>query len=216
MKKIILGDKIKIETIQVKNRGYVQCRSRFYSAADNFPQDPNYCFGTGVNKLYGEIDSGVWAVSYMLSMYNYRRKDFILFEQPEVIINNEVISLENFAQYSCYMDKQYPLFSTNIPVKKLVEKGIRKNKMNMSPDEVRNLFCIDSQRFERPLTEVGNEVFKAMAAIGYCYGKQVYCFPWLSNLRFEYYHRNMTGLLEILASLNQIAIVPIGEATKKA
>ena len=33
-------------------------------------------FTSGENMLRGEIDSGVWAVSYLLSMYTYRAKRF--------------------------------------------------------------------------------------------------------------------------------------------
>ena len=81
----------------------------------------------------------------------------------------------------------------------------------MSPDEVRDLFQIDYERFERSITGVGNEKFKVMAAIAYSNNKQIYCFPWLSKIRFEYYHKNLTDLLEILEDLGCFAIVPIGK-----
>lgn len=202
---------MKIEQIKVLNDGYVHCQSCFYSSQDLLSADLNYCFNTGINRVSGEIDSGVWAVSYLLSMYSCRPKDFVLFEKPEAIVNDAVMSLEDLSEYVCYMDKLYPLFSTRKSIRKLVMKGIHVNKLNCSPDDIRRLFFINSDRFERPLFSVGNEIFKAMAAIGYCYKKQVFCFPWLSQRRFEYYHGNMTGLLDILASLNKIVILPIGK-----
>ena len=77
------------------------------------------------------------------------------------------------------------------------------------------MFYIDSDRFERPLKNVGNEIFKAMAAIGFSYNKEVFCFPWLSNSRFESYHENLTTLLQVLEKSKKTVIIPIGISPQK-
>lgn len=202
---------MKIEKISITNEGYIRCGSNFYSTHDVLQNDCNYNFTPGAHKLYGEIDSGVWGISYLLSMYNCKKQDFVLFKPPEVVVNNITISLDEFMKYSCYMDESYPLFSEHSSVKKLITRGIKKNGSSHSPDDIRNLFHIDQERFERPLSEIGNVRFRAMAAIGYSYGKEVFCFPWLSEMRFQYYHMNISMLLEILSSLNKISILPLGQ-----
>ncbi len=203
---------MKIESLSFRARGYVDCKSGFYTAQDNLSSDVEYTFKTGINKLIGEIDSNVWAASYYLSMYKYRKKDFIIFENNGVFVNDSQLSLDELSEYTCYLnDKFYPLFSTGKSVRKLIMQGIKKNKLDCTPDDIKALFELDDQRFERPVKCVGNERFRAMAAIGYAYGKQVYCFPWLSKKRFDYYHGNMTWLLDILEKLEMIAIVPVGE-----
>ena len=201
---------MKIETIDVMCEGYVCCESGFYTAQDILQVDSSYSFVKGSNKIYGEIDSGVWAVSYLLSMYGHKSKNFSFLKQPKVVVNGSVVPLQNIVPYSCYMDRSYPLFSGNSSIKKMVVKGIRTNQLNVTPEEVRQIFGIDLERFERPLVSAGNEIFKAMAAIGYCYEKQIYCFPWLSQMRFHGYHQNLNGVIDILDSLGRIAIVPIG------
>ena len=52
----------------VTNDGYVHCKSRFYTSRDLLSERRTYNFHIGENMLRGEIDSGVWAVSYLLSM----------------------------------------------------------------------------------------------------------------------------------------------------
>ena len=194
------------------NTSYVSCKSVGYSVSTNVIGSQDlYQFITGINYLDGEIDSGFWAVSYLLSMYRKHSKDFILFRSPEVEINGNTMPLEELLPYSCYMDRHYPLYSTRKTIRQMVTRGIKKNHLDMSADDVRDLFQLDSQRFERPLQQVGNEKFRCMGAIGYVYGKQVYCFPWLSASRFEAYHGNMTWLLDTLKSLEMIAIVPRGK-----
>ena len=198
-----------IKKIIISNDGYIHCKSNFYSSQDIL-NNTSFHFGVGINKLTGEIDSGIWAISYLLSMYKQRPEDFILFEQPKVTVNSQEISLNEFSKFSCYMDKLDPLFSSNHSVKKLIMQGLDHSKLNFSYDDIKNLFCIDSERFERPLKGVGNEIFKAMAAIGFSYKKEIFCFPWLSNRRFESYHENLTTLLQILEKLEKIVIIPVG------
>ena len=202
-----------INSIEVQNEGVICCKSAFYSVQDELSTDSSYNFSKCVNKLIGEIDSGNWAISYLLSMYKYRPDDFILFKQSNAIVNNKfIVSLDELSESSCYMDKIYPLFSNNNSIKDIVSQGLKDNKMNYSCNEIRELFHIDIERFNRPLTGVGNEIFKAMAAIGYCYKKEIFCFPWLSNKRFERYYENLSNLLCILEELNKIVILPIGVA----
>jgi hypothetical protein len=200
---------MKIEEIRVKNNGYVHCHSNFYTSRDSIDQGTEYCFFIGINKMKGEIDSGVWAISYLLSMYTHRPKDFVLFENPDVSINGgRIISLEELSKYSCYMDKSYPLFASRTPINKLIAKGIKENIMDCQINDIQELFMIDSERFKLPLHAVGNEIFKAMAAIAYSHGKEVFCFPWLSEMRFDYYHENITFVLDTLEKLKKIVVLP--------
>ncbi|MBE6758303.1 MAG: hypothetical protein E7552_07160 [Ruminococcaceae bacterium] len=203
-----------IKKISIINDGYIHCKSNFYSSQDIL-NNASFNFEVGINRLIGEIDSGIWAISYLMSMYNHRPEDFILFEQPKVTVNNKLISLDELSKYACYMDKLDPLFSSNHSVKKLIMQGLEHSKLNCSYDDIKNLFHIDSNRFERSLNGVGNEIFKAMAAIGFSYKKEIFCFPWLSNRRFESYHENLTTLLQILEKLGKTVIIPVGISPPK-
>ena len=103
------------------------------------------------------------------------------------------------------------MFSTKTPVKKLIIRALKTNVCYKSLEEIQELFGLDSNRLERPLSSVGNEAFRAMAAIGYSLGKQVFCFPWMSQKRFQYYNNNVSQLLEILESLGKTVILPLGQ-----
>ncbi len=92
-----------------------------------------------------------------------------------------------------------------------MSQGLKKYGRLETPENIRDMFHINSERFNRTLVGVGNEIFRSMAAIGFCHEKQVFCFPWLSKKRFNYYHGNITDVLNILESLGKIIILPIGE-----
>lgn len=135
---------MKISDISVKSEGTVFCKSRFYSARDSLSGRSRYSFSQGVNKLIGEIDSGNWAISYLLSMYKYRPKDFVLLDQPEVTVNNKHIFIAELSEFSCYMDRLYPLFSTADSVKTQIRRGLNQSKLSCSFDDIKNLFFLDN------------------------------------------------------------------------
>ena len=200
-----------IKKIEVSTSGFVNCRSRFYTALDILSDKNKYTFSQGINWLYGDIDSGGWAVSYYLSMLETRPKDFHVQGTSSIFVNDELVPTKDVLCHSCYMDETvYPLFSQKQSVRKLVTKAIKANGLNCSADDIKDMFCLDAQRFERPIAYVGNERFRAMAAVAHCNNKQVYCFPWLSKMRFDSYCANISTLLEMLASLKKIVIVPVG------
>ena len=201
-----------INNISIINEGYVYCRSSFYFTQDVISNCNNYNLYPGINILKGEIDSGNWAISYMLSMFIYRPKDFILFEAPEATINGKTVSLKDISKKACYMDLINPLLKKNKSVKKQITDGLILNKSKYSNEDIYKLFGISYDRFICPLVGTGNEIFKSMAAIGFSFNKDIYCFPWLSQKRFEGYHNNITELLELLRKLNKIVIIPVGNS----
>lgn len=196
--------------ITIKFQGYVMCQSSFYSVQDLVSSEKTYSFTSGINKIEGEIDSGIWAVSYLLSMYNYKKDSFMIFDYPEIFVDNKPVAIDEISEISCYLDKSYPLFSSKEAVKDLLINGLNHSKVLYSIDDVIDMFQLDSERILRPLSGVGNEIYRAMAAIGLAYGKEVFCFPWMSYKRFSGYHNNTAKLLDILKELNKVIILPIG------
>ncbi|MBP3392296.1 MAG: hypothetical protein J6L76_05870 [Clostridia bacterium] len=200
-----------ITNICIQNEGYIQCESAFYQTVDILHPNIKIDIHTGINYLYGEIDSGNWGISYLMSMYPYRSSNMQLFMPAEAVVNQVQMTLMELSQYTCYMDRMYPLFSSEKTVRQLIQRSIKETGIVDSAEEIREMFHLDAERFERPLSQVGNEIFRMMAAIGYCEGKQVFCFPWLSKMRYESYHNQLTTTLDILTSLAKIAILPVGK-----
>ena len=202
---------MKIESIKLKVSGFVRCRSAFYTAQDSLCSQTACEFHVGTNWLRGEIDSGIWAMSYLLSMYGNQSEDFILHRLENVLVNGTALmALKDLMPYTCYMDGSYPLFSSKYTVEELVKEGLRCFRGSSSAEDVRRLFSLDEERFQRPLSKNGNEKYRAMAAIGYCHGKQIFCFPWMSAARFASLHANITEAINALAQLGKIVIVPLG------
>ena len=201
-----------IKEIIVYNSGYINCKSNFYTSHDTLQERDVYQFNSGVNRLFGDIDSGIWGISYLLSMYNIDINSKALFNPHIALVDGKEVHLSELSKRCCYLDhKHYPLFSSKRKsVRKLIESGIKKSGTSLTCDEIANMFLLDNCRIERPIYCVGNERFRAMAAVGFAFGKEVFCFPWLSKKMIDYYGNNINLLLELLESIGVVAIVPSG------
>jgi hypothetical protein len=201
-----------INTISInRGEGFVYPKSIFYSSSGTLSNHNCLILKRGINKLIGEIDCGNWEMSYLLSMYKYRPDDFILSEIPTVLLDNKTVSLQKISKIACYMDESYHLFSSKKTVKELITHNLKLNNCEYNCAEILDCFKLDEQRVERPIIYTGNEHFRAMAAVGILYGKEIFCFPWLSNSRFLLYYRNITFCLEKLADYGKIIVLPVGQ-----
>ncbi len=200
-----------IKKILISTEGYVECKSNFYTCVDILQSYMEFEFVPGVNKIVGEIDSGGFGISYLMSMYSIDIKENDFLTSPMVTVDGNCMKLSEFSPICCYLDRRYPLFSSKKTVRKLVEKGLKKSRISKTADEICEMFHMEAFRFDKPISSTGNERYKAMSAIGYAYGKEVFCFPWLSRLRFESFHNHMPQLFHTLSKLNKIVILPIGK-----
>ena len=80
-----------IETLHLKCSGYIECRSKFYTAYDIISKNDGFTFVKGLNMLNDDIDSGIWAASYILSMFCEKREAFVMFDNAIVIVNNSPV-----------------------------------------------------------------------------------------------------------------------------
>lgn len=195
-----------INSIKININGYVSAKSDFYCVEDVLPND-EVALQNGVNMLEGGIDSGVFAVSYLISMYpkvNHR----LLFSTPEALVDGVRVPLSKLAKRACYIDLSYPLFSSKKTVRTLVTLGLKKSKLRYSADEICEIFKMTPFRFDRPISGTGNERFKAMSAIGFSYGKEIFCFPWFSKYRYDRFKIHMKHLNDTLSSLGKMVIFP--------
>ena len=199
------------KTIQIdcSNNGYITCRCEheaMMSHLNDFARE--LTFTIGVNVLRSEPDSGSWALSYMLSMYRHRPHDFIM-DPPSIKVDGQSVTLRELTKSACYLDTLDPLFSSRRrSVESLVTAGIRKNKLSVSPREIMELCGMTECGINRPVNATGTEKLNAMAAIGHCWGRHVFCLPWMSKNSVCGFGLHMDALLKGLTTLGHIVIYP--------
>ncbi len=204
---VINGKFFTNEEITVSGKAKFECESRFYkSNAELLGREIRIM--PGLNRLIGEIDSDVWALTSLLAYADPKNPEDI-----EIKVGKNRVSLEDIAKVTCCLDTTYPLFKTRKTVRNAVAFALEESGLNKKPDDIRRLFEIEDFRFDRPMSKAGDAIFKAMAAIGYAAGKEIFCLPWMSIKLHRSFGRHITDLLEILESEGKTVIVPIGSET---
>lgn len=199
-----------MKTIEIHNEGFVYCKSAFYSVHDVLTANKTYVFNKGINKVIGDIDSGNWAISYMLSMFKNRHKDIIVFEKPIIMVDKREVSLSDFSSSTCYMDLINPFFHNNNSVEKQIKRMLISNKSSLKLDDLKNRFYLKDDLISKKITQQGSEIFQAMAAIGVANNFDVFCFPWMSYNRYRHFYYHLEITFNTLSYYGKIAIVPIG------
>ena len=206
-----------IREIKFQNQGSIRCKNHLYTAVSFFGYNSYFNFQKGTNIIYGDIDSDVWGISYLLSMYNVKSPSKSDFDRPLIaLVDGKEMHLKELSNHCCYIDsKYYPLFnSKRKTVRQLIKAGLKASHSDYSIDDICDFFKLSPDRVDRPVPCVGNEKFRAMPAIGYACGKEIFCFPWLSEKMFEYYKNHILYSLEVLNTLGAISILPLSSSCR--
>lgn len=203
-----------IERIEFSGSLIILCKSERYTSSNYLQASKKLEFTRGTNILKCDIDSGEWGASYLFSMYNNKfAKNKNYYDHPlTAMVNGVETPLEELTRCCCYLDvKEYPLFnSKKKTVRKLINAGLKNGIVNKSFNEICDIFELSQDRLDRAICFVGNERFRSMSAIGYAFGKQVFCFPWLSDMMYNYYANNIMSISNALECLGLMSIIPHG------
>lgn len=109
--------------------------------------------------------------------------------------------------------KRFGLFHQS--VRSQIRAGIRNpNHASALPDEreIMQRFQLTSERYNRPLSQLSNEAWRASCAIGLAAGKKIICWPDIDYLRprfiDEYRSLWLEDVLSYLKSFNVMIVMP--------
>ena len=197
-----------IERFSIFADGYLTCNSSFYTVKDVIRAQA-FEFTNGLNLLEGDIDSGIFGISYLIGMYDKVCKRLI-FSDQKASVDGETVTLAELSHKACYLDESYRLFHSKKTIRQLVRSGLKKSALPFNEDEIREMFAIEPFRFDKSIHAVGNERYQAMAAIGFCHAKEVFAFPWFSRSRYKKFEIRFKKITKVLSEYKKIIILPIG------
>lgn len=133
--------------------------------------------GGRIYSIIGEIGSGGWAISYLLS-------GKIPIEKEGLFINGGKITVGEYLDIGWYVGEGSPNkqgFYNDRSVRKQIRRGLRQSKLGVLEDDIISKFDLSRERLDCKFSYLSWERWKASAAIGYAYGKKLYCFPFLNT-----------------------------------
>ena len=165
-----------------------------------------YNFKSGkVYGIIGEFGTGGWALSYSLAG---KQKDY----NGVIKVNGNVVDYKILKGISCYVGEgieSKKLFGKKNTIIEQLDAGLKSKKNNSNNIEyIIQLFELSKERTNRIIEHISNERWKASIAIGYAYGKQIYCFPWLNSGEIMFLKEHIKLCIGILRKNGAIVIIP--------
>lgn len=171
-------------------------------------QNGDYTFHS--SKIYGLVGSegsGNRALSYLLTGWSKSNN-------ISITIDGQSVSPKELRNISCYIGHQhyYDLFPfhKHLSVKKAIENGIKKSRNSSQTFQtIKEKFDLTDERENRRFKYIGNEHWRASLAVGYAYGKSIYCAGFLDSAMWEkYYSVMLAKWLNILKDDGAIVLIP--------
>ncbi|MDD4414256.1 MAG: hypothetical protein PHR14_06880 [Oscillospiraceae bacterium] len=164
-----------------------------------------YTFKPGVYALTGQIDNGGWAFTYSLTPLN--EDDICIYNSPKYLYDGKNVSIDYIRSISYYLG--HYTNNQSVSAKKQLEVLVNSGTVQTSLNEIKDMFGLTEERFDRPLNMTGNEIWRITAAIGLAQGKKIFCYPWMTNNQLKPLVYATQKLADVFFKNNCILFLPV-------
>ncbi len=179
----------------------------------SFTKTPNGKFSFSTSKIYVLVGGGSAELSYLLTGWGKS-------SHAEIEVDGTAVSDKKLRTLSCYIGREHysDAFPINkrLNVRRAIEKGLKKTRSALSYEDIRDKFNLTCERENRRLKYLGNENWRASLAIGFAYGKELYCANFIDSADWEKNHFPiiLAPWLRLLKDEGRIIILPTNDEAK--
>jgi ABC-type dipeptide/oligopeptide/nickel transport system ATPase subunit len=185
------------------------CQSQLYSSKESFLPITYTFTGGSTYGLISEFGCGGWALATCLG----GRCDELL--EGEIYLNDEQINCVDLQRYSCFVGENSFYDATSVvetlTVRECIDNAIKISGIPYSSQEIKDMFSLSDERFERDLNHVSGEIRRISVAIGFALNREIFCYPWLNSREISSYVD--IKLVNTLKKHNKIIVIPTGRAS---
>lgn len=194
----------KIVDMKVKDR-LIKVKFRKEETSVNVLYETSFSLYEG--KLYGILcnhrECG-WGISYLLSGKEKISEEYI------VIGGKDYVKGQNVKE-GWYVGEgiKIALFHEKT-LKKQIAFALKKSGVQMGVDDIIKKFDLSLDKINHKFSHLGWESWRASVAIGYAYGKKIFCFPWLDTSYFKeiIYNTGFFSYIDILKKEGKTIVIP--------
>lgn len=184
----------------------VECKALSFQCKDSF-LPVTYQFKPG--KVYGllsDFGCGSWGLACLGG-------EFTEHHGGKSLVNDKTISASELYSASAFISEN--LYSGINDEGDLltpllcIEKALSISNEPYTVEQIKTMFCLSDERFERSLLYSSGEIWLISMAVNFALEKQIFCYPWLNAMdikRFE--AEQKLGIINLLKNSGKIIIVP--------
>ena len=185
----------------------VECDSMNFHSRESF-LPINYEFKPGnVYGLISDFGCGSWGLSTCIG------GRFTTNHSGKILLNKNEITSDELKKYGCFVcEKNYEILNIKdnfSSPRECIEKALSFTMQPYSSKQIKEMFSLSNERFERPLSYASGEIWLISIAINFALGKQIFCYPWLNEIdigRFQI--ANTHNIIRLLKDTGKIVIIP--------
>ena len=155
------------------------CVSSLFQSREGFLK-LNYSFLSGnVYGIVSDFGCGSWG---LVTCLGGRGSDYYV---GQMLINGTVAPPGDLLSHAAFIGEN--VFeginskSDILSPRKCIERALSISGQNYTVDEIKRIFSLSDERFERDLNYVSGEIDRISIAVNFALGKDIYCFPWLNE-----------------------------------
>ena len=185
----------------------VECHSLTFQSRESFLPITYEFKPRNVYGLISDFGCGSWGMATCVGGRSSKQYS------GRILLNEMEIAADELTKYSCFVSENIytdlNLAQERSTPKACIERALAISLQPYSVDQIKALFCLSDERFERPLAYASGEIWFISIAINFALGKQIFCYPWLNArdiARFEIAYRH--GIIKLIKDAGKIVLVP--------
>ena len=184
----------------------VSCVSSLFQSKEGFLK-LNYSFLSGnVYGIVSDFGCGSWG---LVTCLGGRVSEYYI---GQMLINGTAAPPGDLLLYAAFIGENvYEGINSKRDIlspRKCIERALSISGQNYTVDEIKRMFLLSDERFERDLNYVSGEIDRISIAVNFALGKDIYCFPWLN----EHDICNVSKeILRILKEHEKIVLIPTSQ-----
>lgn len=200
-----------IDTINLVNyQSSAECRTDWQYDQEGFLKI-TYQFKKGnVYGIVSDFGCGSWG---LVTCIGGRGENYFT---GKIMLNGYEILAQELSVYSAFLtEKIIPEINCieNLgSAKECIQKALDVSGQKYTVEDIKSIFHLSDERFDRPLDCVSGEIWIISMAIQFALGKEIFCFPWL-NMQYisKFIGMCELGIIDFLRSTGKIVLIPTSQ-----
>lgn len=192
--------------------GSAYCCSRIYSSKEAFlPITYQFC-AANIYGLISDFGCGSWGLATCLG-----GRGAAMPIKGSILVNDKEVKNSDLKRLSCFVGEDVfdEINSEQEPlcVNECIRKALTISGLPFSVQEIKKLFHLSDERFDRSLNSVSGEIWRISIAIGFALNKEIFCYPWMNTHDLSKFVdlRN----INVLREYKKIVIIPASRSALK-
>ena len=196
------GGWFQMKYIQLNNvMGFANCRNQSYSSSEGFPKITMKLWSGKAYGVLGEYGLGAWGLVNCIGGAG----ELI---SGEILVDGNPITKETLFQRTCFVSEMPNVagLSEEKTVRETIEVALQTSKQPYSAMGIKELFELSDERFDREISQISGEIRQVSMAVGFAFGKDIFCYPWLISNQISRYLSQKA--IHILREHNKLILIP--------